>query len=563
MESVTHDPIADLRTAVEDAAFAIGGATARPMLERPKKAGFGDYSTNAAMLLAPVTSRSPRDVAAELGDAVRAKLGGHVDGVEIAGPGFLNLVMADSWFGAALEHVLERDTDWGGGGAGTPEKIDVEFVSANPTGPMHVGHARNAAYGDSVARILAFYGHEVTREFYVNDFGSQVVRLAESLQARARGEEVAEDGYQGDYVVELARTIEGADTLGLPELGRRGVERSMEQIRASLAAFAVKDFDVWFSERSLHEVVSEPAGSSRVEQALAQLAESGETYRSDGALWLRTSTHGDDKDRVLERSSGEHTYFTSDLGYLLDKRSRGYDRLLMLLGADHHGYMARIKAAFELLGGDRDRIELLIMQFVHLVDGGARSSMSKRSGEFVTLDDLVAEIGVDAARWYLLARSHDTTIDLDVAVAKQESADNPVYYVQYAHARIASMLAKAGEPRVAAALAAPAAGASGLEPAERALVKKLLAFPEELADAADRRAPHRIATYALELAQEFTSFYRDCRVVGAEPEQLESFRLALCVATMHTIGAALGLLGVSAPERMDRESDEGPGSAVT
>jgi len=559
---VSHDPVADLRVVVEEAAVAIGGATAQPILERPKKAGFGDYSTNAAMLLAPVTSRAPRDVAADLGEVLRAKLGEHIDGVEIAGPGFLNLVMADSWFGAALEHVLEQGATWGGRGAGTPERIDVEFVSANPTGPMHVGHARNAAYGDSVARILAFYGHEVTREFYVNDFGSQIVRLAESLQARARGEEVPEGGYQGDYVIELAAAIDGAESLELSELGRRGVERSLEQIRASLSAFAVKDFDIWFSERSLHEV-SAGATTSRVDQALEQLADSGETYRSDGALWLRTSTHGDDKDRVLERSSGEHTYFTSDLGYLLDKRSRGYDRLLMLLGADHHGYMARIKAAFELLGGDRDRIELLIMQFVHLVDGGARSSMSKRSGEFVTLDDLVAEIGVDAARWYLLARSHDTTIDLDVAVAKQESADNPVYYVQYAHARIASMLAKAGEPRVAAALAAPAAGASGLEPAERALVKKLLAFPEELADAADRRAPHRIATYALELAQEFTSFYRDCRVVGAEPEQLESFRLALCVATMHTIGAALGLLGVSAPERMDRESDEGPGSAVT
>ena len=228
----------------------------------------------------------------------------------------------------------------------------------------------------------------------------------------------------------------------------------------------------------------------------------------------------------------------------------------MLLGADHHGYVARMKAAFELLGGDRDRLELLIMQFVHLVDGGERASMSKRSGEFVTLDDLVAEIGVDAARWYLLARSHDTTIDLDVAVAKRESADNPVYYVQYAHARIASMLAKAGEERVAAALASPAVGATSLDPAERALVKKVLAFPDEVAEAADRRAPHRIAAYALELAQEFTAFYRDCRVVGAEPEALESFRLALCVATMRTIASALSLLGVSAPESMHRELEQ-------
>jgi arginyl-tRNA synthetase len=546
LQRVSHDPVADLRAVVEQAADTIG-STARPTLERPKKAGFGDYSTNAALLLAPITSRQPRDVAAELGEGVHAKLGEHLEAVEVAGPGFLNLVMADSWFGVALEQILEQGEAWGGGGAEPSERIDVEFVSANPTGPMHVGHARNAAYGDSVARILELFGHDVTREFYVNDFGSQVARLAESIRARARGEQVADDGYQGEYVVELAAAIDGADKLDLDELGRLGVQRSLEQIRASLRAFGVEDFDVWFSERSLHEGAD---GTPRVAQALALLEERGQTYRSDGALWLRTSEHGDDKDRVLERSSGEHTYFTSDLGYLLDKLARGYDHLLMLLGADHHGYVARMKAAFELLGGERDRLELLTMQFVHLIDGGARSSMSKRSGEFVTLDDLVAEIGVDAARWYLLARSHDTTIDLDVEVAKRESADNPVYYVQYAHARIASMLAKAGEQRVAAALAAPASGATGLEPAERALIKRLLAFPDEVAEAAQRRAPHRIATYALELAQEFTAFYRDCRVVGAEPEPLESFRLALCVATMRTIAAALGLLGVSAPEAM-------------
>jgi arginyl-tRNA synthetase len=545
---VTTDPLSQLRAAVEGAAAAIGGATARPTLERPKKAGFGDYSTNAAMLLAPAAGRPPREVAEQLGDEVRATLGEELDSVEIAGPGFLNLVLADRWFGDALAHVLAAGDAWGAGGAETPERIDVEFVSANPTGPMHVGHARNAAYGDAVARILEFVGHEVTREFYVNDYGSQIVKLGESISARARGEEIPEDGYQGDYVAELAAGIADAAAADPVELGRRAVALNLMQMQESLTGFHVGEFDVWFSERSLHERVD--GTPSRVEEALTTLEARDETYRSDGALWLRTSAHGDDKDRVLERSSGDHTYFTSDIGYLLDKQSRGFDRLLILLGADHHGYIARMKAVFESLGGDPGRLELLIMQFVHLVDRGERSSMSKRRGEFVTLDDLVAEIGVDAARWFLLARSHDTMIDLDLALAKEESSENPVYYVQYAHARIASMLAKAGAERVAAALASAAEGASALEPAERALVKKLLAFPDEVADAAERRAPHRLATYALELAQDFTSFYRDCRVVGAEPEALESFRLALSVATQRVIGQALGLLGVSAPDAM-------------
>jgi arginyl-tRNA synthetase len=538
------DPLSTLRAAVEEAAGAIGGTNTRPTLERPKQAGFGDYSTNAAMLLAPAAGRPPREVAAELAEVLRERLGADLGSFEVAGPGFLNLVMDDRWFGEALAHVLDAGDAWGGGGAPARERVDVEFVSANPTGPMHVGHARNAAYGDAVSRILEFVGHEVTREFYVNDYGSQIAKLGESIQARARGEEVPADGYQGEYVAELAAQLEGADSMDPRELGWAAVELNLERMRRSLENFRVAPFDVWFSERSLHE-----GSPSRVDEAFARLDERGETYRSEGALWLRTSAHGDDKDRVLERSSGEHTYFASDLGYLLDKQARAFDRMLLVLGADHHGYMARMQAAFDSLGGVPGGLELLIMQFVHLVDRGERSSMSKRRGEFVTLDDLVEEIGVDAARWFLLARSHDTTIDLDMALAKEESAENPVYYVQYAHARIASVLAKAGEERVAAALAAPAR-ASGLEPSERALVKKLLAFPDEVADAADRRAPHRLASYALELAQEFTAFYRDCRVVGAEPEELESFRLALSVATKRTIGRALDLLGVSAPESM-------------
>jgi arginyl-tRNA synthetase len=532
MTRTTAHPLDDLRAAVAEAARAIADAEPRtaPSLERPKKADFGDLSTNAAMLLAPLVKAPPRDVAGRLGEALSGALGDRLDRVEVAGPGFLNLFLGDAWFVDALRGVLDAGDRFGGGGASPVLRIDDEFVSANPTGPLHVGHARNAAYGDALGRILAFHGHEVTREYYVNDYGSQVRRFAESIRARARGEEVPEDGYRGDYVRELADLDDG--DVDLDELGRRGVAAMLERIGAMLERFGVEPMDVWFSERSLHP--------EKVQRALDVLREQGHTYEADGALWLRTTTFGDDKDRVLVRSSGEHTYFTSDIGYMQDKRERGFDRMLYVLGADHHGYIQRMKAAFQALGGDPDQLELLIMQFVQLPEG----KMSKRAGTMITLDDLVDEIGVDAARWFLLARSHDTRIELDIDLAKRESADNPVYYVQYAHARIAGVLAKAGVDEGSVALADRAAP---LEPGERALIMKLLSFPGEVAEAADRRAPHRIATYVLELAQEFTAFYRDCRVVGSE---VEDFRLALCVATKRTIAQALGLLGVSAPDSM-------------
>ena len=321
----------------------------------------------------------------------------------------------------------------------------------------------------------------------------------------------------------------------------------VERARASLHAFGV-EFDVWFSEKSLHEV--DGSGVSGVSHGFDVLAEQGHSFEADGALWLRTTDFGDDKDRVIERSSGEHTYFASDIAYAQNKRERGFDRMVYVLGADHHGYIGRMRAAYQALGGDPDRLDLLIMQFVHLVRAGEKVSMSKRAGEFVTLDDLVEEIGVDASRWFLLNRSHDTTIELDLALATSESAENPVYYVQYAHARIAAVLRKAGEARVDAALAAAAPAGLELHPSERALISKLLAWPQEAVEAADRRAVHRIASYAYELAQAFTAFYRDCQVVDVEPEELESFRIALSVAAQRTIARALDLLGVSAPEEM-------------
>jgi arginyl-tRNA synthetase len=544
-------PLEQLRSAVEQAAADLrdGAAPsgARPTLERPPRADFGDYSTNAAMLLAPAMGAPPRAIAERLGEGLRERLGDGLDRVEVAGPGFLNVFLADAWHVAAVAQLLAAGDAWGGDGAHVAERINVEFVSANPTGPLTAASGRHAAYGDALARVLEFHGHDVDREYYFNDAGSQIRRLGESIRARARGEDLPEDGYQGDYVAGLAAEIPGAAEADVDTLAQAGVAILLERIKATLAAYRV-DFDRWFLERSLHQ-----GDPSPIAVAYERLREQGHLYESEGALWLRTTEFGDDKPRVLQRSNGEPTYFAADVAYHEEKLLRGYDRLINVLGADHHGYIGRMKAAIATLGEDPDRLEIQILQFVHIVERGERASMSKRRGEFITLDDLIAEIGVDAARFFMLQRSHDTTVDLDLDLAREQSNENPVYYVQYAHARIASMLRKAGEARVAAAVAAAGDGPGDgvtLEPAERELVKLLLAFPGEVAEAAIRRAPHRIANYALELAQGFTAFYRDCRVVGAEPESLESLRIALSVATQRVIARSLSLLGVDAPDTM-------------
>jgi arginyl-tRNA synthetase len=531
------DPVTDLRHAVERAATATAGSAPRAtVLERPRQAEHGDYATNVAMTIAKAAGAPPRDVAGRVGERLAVELGDALVRTEVAGPGFLNLFLADAWYGDALAHILEVPHFGSGGALDRALRMNVEFVSANPTGPLHVGHARHAAFGDALSRLLSFAGHDVTREYYINDYGSQIHNLGLSVRARALGEEVPEDGYVGDYVSTLALELPGAATDPVDVVAWRAVEALLERNRASLHAFGV-EFDVWFSERSLHD--GDPSG---VDHGIEVLTERGYVYDRDDALWLRTTEFGDDKDRVLVRSNGEHTYFASDIAYVLHKRERGFEHMIYVLGSDHHGYIGRMKAAFQALGGEPDALDILIMQFVHLLRGGERASMSKRAGEFVTLDDLVEEIGVDAARWFLLMRSHDTTVELDLELAKSESAENPVYYVQYAHARIASMLRKAGE---SAELDATPRG--DLHPSERALILKLLAWPGEATEAADRRAVHRVEVYVLELAQAFSAFYRDCPVLGTEQQ---AFRLALSVATQRTIATALDLLGISAPTEM-------------
>jgi arginyl-tRNA synthetase len=540
-------PVEELAAAVRAAVAAVRGThdapAADPTLDRPRHKGMGDYSTNAAMLLAPVLGAPPREIAGRLAAELEGLLGDDLERVEVAGPGFLNLVLSDAWHQRALRWVLDAGDRFGAGGAEQPERILIEFVSANPTGPLVAASGRHAAYGDALARILEHHGDSVEREYYFNDAGNQIRLLGESVQARARGEEVPEGGYQGGYVADLAAEIPGAADADPDALAHAAVDLLLARIKATLERYGVH-FDTFFSERTLHE-----GSPSALQRALAVLEQSGHVYRSEGAVWLRTTTFGDDKDRVVVRSNGQPTYLAADIAYLQNKRDRGFERQLVPVGSDHAAYVREMKAAMAALGGDPDTVEMPLLQFVHLVEGGEVFAMSKRRGDFVTLDDLLDAIGVDATRFFMLRSSHDRTIELDVELARKQSRENPVYYVQYAHARIASMLRRLSDERVAGALQAEW-DTVGLDPLERDLIKKLLAFPGEVAEAVERRAPHRITNYVLELAQDFTAFYEGCRVLGVTPEAVESFRVALSAAAGRTIALALGLLGVSAPASM-------------
>ncbi len=465
--------------------------------------------------------------------------------VEVAGPGFLNVFLADAWYVAASREIVASGEDWGRGTPERPEKVNVEYVSANPTGPLTAASGRHAAYGDALARLFEFSGHEASREYYFNNAGSQIDKLGESVRLRARNEPVPEDGgfYVGDYVADLARRIDNAAEMDAVELGREAAALIMEGIRATLHRYRV-EFDTYFLEGSLHE-----GDPSPIDDALDRLREQGHLYESEGALWLRTTAFGDDKDRVLKRQTGAPTYFAADVAYQEDKFLRGFDRAIYVLGADHHGYIARLKAIASSLGQDPERVEIPILQFVHIVEGGGRAKMSKRRGDFVTLDELIEQIGVDATRWFMLSRSHESTIDLDVELAAKQDPENPVYYVQYMHARIASILRNLDDAQRETALATEP-GRVALNDSERELVRRLLAFPSEIREAVERRAPHRIATNARELGPAFAAFYRDSPVLKEPDESLRAFRIALCVATQRTLARALGLLGVSAPESM-------------
>ncbi len=477
-------------------------------LERPAEAAHGDYATNVALRLAPARRRPPRELAAEIAEAAMELE--VVERAEIAGPGFVNIFLRDKWFASALEAML----------SGTPaektgKRVQVEMVSANPTGPVTVAAARNGAYGDAVARLLTAAGNDVEREYYYNDAGAQMDKFRASVEAVRRGEEPPEDGYHGDYLGDL----EGDD----PVVAMR------ESIEASLERFRIH-FDTWRRQSVIEE---------HVPDVLAAI----ETYEQDGAVWAPTTRFGDDKDRVVVRSDGTYTYYAADIAYVRDKLERGFDTAIYVLGADHHGYVARLRAAAGLLGYDPDRVEALIYQLVSLTKGGAATKMSKRRGDIVTIDELIDEVGVDAARWYLVNRGPDQAIEIDVDLAAERSQKNPVYYVQYAHARIAGILRNAPDNASNTVLL----GEFSLAPEEKELIKRLAELPGVIADAAAKRGPQGIPAYAIRVADDFHRFYHEHRVLESEQE---SFRLALCRATQTVIAVSLDLVGVAAPERM-------------
>ncbi|MHB8792213.1 MAG: arginine--tRNA ligase [Thermoleophilia bacterium] len=527
-------------------------------LERPAARGHGDLATNIAMIAAGAAKMPPAEIARMLVDEMQGsdQVMDYCENIEIAGPGFINFFLSGSAVAGAALGALAQGRDYGRDTVTEPQEILLEYVSANPTGQLHVGHARYAAYGDSLKRILSFAGHRVTSEFYINDYGSQMDIFGRSLAIRyaelwGRSIQFPEDGYQGDYTIHVAGLIKDeigdsllAESDPEPEQSaiaffrKRGCELVLDEVRSVLERFGVT-FDEWFSEASLYD-------SNAVPETMARLTDSGELSVKDGASWLLTTRHGDDKDRVLIRSSGEPTYFASDIAYHQIKLSRGYDRLINIWGADHHGYVARMKAAFTALGHDPEKLEIIIGQLVNVVELGERKQMSKRKGTMVSLEELVDSIGVDAARFYLVDRSADSTLDLDLEKAKLKSEENPVYYVQYAHARICSILKRAEETGTASG---DSVTYSSLESQERDLVMKLAEFPRTVLGAADSRGPQRLTAYSRDLAATFHGFYHNCPVLKAEPAAAR-FRLDLCRLTRNIIAQCLDLVGVTAPESM-------------
>ena len=520
-------------------------------VERPRNPEHGDYATNLALQVAKKAGAQPRELAQWLADALAGNEA--IDEASIAGPGFLNIRLAAAAQGAIVAQVLNAGEAFGSNSAYQGTKINLEFVSANPTGPIHLGGTRWAAVGDSLGRVLEASGAEVTREYYFNDHGGQIDRFARSLVAAAKGEPTPEDGYGGDYIKEIAQgvleqnpdALDGSDAEVQEAFRSAGVEMMFAQIKESLHEFGV-DFDVYFHENSLFE-------SGAVEKAIQKLKDNGKLYESEGAWWLKSTEYGDDKDRVVIKSDGNAAYIAGDIAYVADKFDRGHDLAIYMLGADHHGYIARLRASAQALGYDPEAVEVLIGQMVNLVRDGQAVKMSKRAGTVITLDDLVEAIGVDGARYSLVRSSVDSSLDIDLGLWASQSADNPVYYVQYGHARICSILRKATE--LGLDTAALADGPLDLLTHEKEgdLIRTLGEFPEVVATAATLREPHRIARYAEELAAVFHRFYDQCQVLPKADEDAAPFhsaRLALASATRQVMANALTMVGVSAPEKM-------------
>ncbi len=524
---------------------------------KPPRKEFGDLSNNVALELASKVKGNPRDVAQLIVE--RLAPSPLVDRVEVAGPGFINIFLRNDWLYDVLREVIARG-DRFGWAESTDRSVQVEFVSANPTGPLHIGHARNAVIGDAIANVMEAAGWRVEREYYFNDAGRQMDLFGSSVEARylelfGRAAEVPEDGYRGEYLVDVAKDIAaslGDSLVDLPpderhaRLLHEGAERVLSMIRGTLERLGVR-FDSFFSERTLHD-------SGEIELAVGRLREAGLAFDSEGAVFFRSTEFGDDKDRVLIRSNGAPTYFAADCAYLIDKFSRGFDRLIYVWGADHHGDVARVKGAATALGYDAGAVEMVLYQWVALLRGGEPIGMSKRAGAFVTLDELIDEVGADATRFTLLLRSNDSTLDFDIEVVKRQTMENPVYYVQYGHARVASILRHAAEHGVELRSVDEADLSLLATEAELDLLRAIAELPSEIALVAENRAPHRLTHYAQDLAARFHRFYTDCRVV-TDDEALTRSRVWLCSAAKQTIANALALLGVSAPESMERADD--------
>jgi arginyl-tRNA synthetase len=523
-------------------------------LSRPGNPDHGDLASNLGLRLARPLRMAPLQIAQALADAMGSATANGQDGTIAAAnavaPGFLNLRLAEPAIERLLDAARHDPATWGRHAPdGQQRHVNVEFVSANPTGPLTVGNARGAFVGDLLSRVLEAGGQRVTREYYFNDSGNQVRNLGASVIALREGTPIPEDGYHGEYLVEVASALPDDIAASQPgddadarawAAGRWASGRIREGIEASLANLGVR-FDIWTTEASLHD-------DGWVDQALDRLRAGGHLYEQDGALWFRSTTFGDDKDRVLVKSDGNRTYFAADIGYVIEKFSRGFDHLIYIWGADHHGTVARVRNAAEAMGLDKDHVEVILTGWVHFLQNGQELSMSKRAGTFIALDDLLAELGVDAARWYFASRGANVNMDVDIEAAKAQSSENPVYYVQYAHARIASILRKAAETDLA-----PAASLAGaLEPGspEAVLARVVARLPEVVEDAAAAQETQGVTTYATELATAFHAFYRDARVVDASEPERSKRRLALVDATRISLANALALLGISAPEQM-------------